>query len=126
MHVHKQKQLHKNERCQAFRFVDDYNKRCMVWPDPYLVPSLCDPQIEQTIHGLSRKAARIHGLSSAIHGFIVTDPWFAYNIYNTLKHLPLGMLQFIIPHGGDLTMQYLFFDRQIFHTDYLQFIYMCQ
>ena len=37
------------------------------WPDPYLVSSLHDPRIEQTIHGLSRKV-QIHALSSAIHG----------------------------------------------------------
>ena len=50
--------------------MDDYNKhRSMVWPDPYLVPSLRDPRIKWTIHGLLRKA-RIHALSSATHGLL--------------------------------------------------------
>ena len=42
----------------AFRFMDDYNKHTsMVWPDPYLVPSLCDSRIEQTIHGFVAQSA---------------------------------------------------------------------
>ena len=71
--------------------MDDYNKhRSMVWPDPYLVPSLRDPRIKWTIHGLLRKA-RIHALSSATHARIVicglrTTYMYTYNILLSLAY----------------------------------------
>ena len=66
----------------------------MVWPDPYLVPSLRDPRIERTINGLSRKAW-IHALSSAIHGLLLIrglrTTYICSSLFRNLRNFEIAL-----------------------------------